>query len=226
MPPCLEPRFEVLPAAQRHLWPNLAPARRLSYVLYGGTAVALHLGHRQSVDFDFFRSPRLDKVELRKEFSFIPDASILQDSIDTLVVSAGTPHGPVKVSFFGGVGLGRVNEPLRTCDGTLLVASLDDLLATKLKTILDRAEARDYKDIADMLRAGIALPHALSAFQQMFGGEPATVLRAIGYFDDGNLPTLGEADRSRLREARDLVRDLPSVWISRGDLAGSAAVRD
>ena len=48
------PRLDVLPAAQRTLWPQLADVSRHSFVLYGGTAVALYLGHRESVDFDFF----------------------------------------------------------------------------------------------------------------------------------------------------------------------------
>jgi hypothetical protein len=48
MPDTFEPKIGILPAAQRELWPSLAPARKLSYVLYGGTAVALHLGHRSS----------------------------------------------------------------------------------------------------------------------------------------------------------------------------------
>ena len=43
--------------------------------------------------------------------------------------------------------ISRVNDPLQTKDSTLLVASTEDLLATKLKAILDRAEAKDYRDI-------------------------------------------------------------------------------
>ena len=43
------------------------------------------------------------------------------------------------------------NDPLETSDGALLVASLDDLLATKLKAVLDRAEVKDYRDIARMI---------------------------------------------------------------------------
>lgn len=48
------PRLDILPASQRTLWPHLADANQDSFVLYGGTAVALYLGHRESVDFDFF----------------------------------------------------------------------------------------------------------------------------------------------------------------------------
>jgi hypothetical protein len=54
MPDSFEPKKSILPKAQQEIWPLLAPAQGLSFVLYEGTAVALHLGHRTSVDFDFF----------------------------------------------------------------------------------------------------------------------------------------------------------------------------
>ena len=56
-----------------------------------------------------------------------------------------------------------------------------------------------------MISAGVSLPVGLSAFKQMFNGEPAQVLRAIGYFGDGDLNTLGAADQKILRDARDRV---------------------
>jgi hypothetical protein len=141
MPRHLEPKFSILPAAQRQIWTSLAPALQLGFVLYGGTAVALHLGHRESLDSDFFRYEPLDKDQVRDAFGFVRGAAILQDAPDTLVVLAEMPSGLVKVSFFGGIGFGCVNDPLQTRDGTLLVASLDDLMATKLKATLDRVNA-------------------------------------------------------------------------------------
>lgn len=220
MPQRLEPRFSILPAAQREIWTGLAPARQLNFVLYGGTAVALHLGHRESLDFDFFRSEPLDKDQIRSAFGFVGGATILQDKPDTLVVLAKMPSGLVKVSFFGGIGFGRVNDPLRTRDDMLLVASLDDLMATKLKATLDRAEAKDYRDIAKMISAGVSLPVGLTAFKQMFEGEPAQVLRALGYFEDGDLATLDKADQNLLRNARDKIQQLPNVILKSGSLAG------
>lgn len=177
----LEPRTDVLPDAQKQIWPLLAPAARLGFVLYGGTAVALHLGHRQSVDFDFFRSAPLDKGEIAASFEFMPDARTLQEAGNTLVVSAQMPAGGVKVSFFGGIRIGRLNDPLQTTGLALLVASLEDLLATKLKAILDRAESRDYRDIAAMLAAGVSLERALAAFAAMYRSEPALPLKAMGW---------------------------------------------
>jgi Nucleotidyl transferase AbiEii toxin, Type IV TA system len=220
MPQRLEAKFSILPGAQREIWSSLAPAPRLSFVLYGGTAIALHLGHRESLDFDFFRYEPLDKDQVRDAFGFVPGAAILQDAPDTLVVVAEMPSGPVKVSFFGGIGFGRVNDPLQTRDGTLLVASLDDLMATKLKATLDRAEAKDYRDIAEMISAGVSLASGLSAFEQMFDGEPAQVLRAIGYFGDGDLKSLSSADREVLSNARDRVGELPGMQLRPGSLTG------
>jgi hypothetical protein len=215
----LEPKFDVLPAAQRQIWNDLAPAPRLGFVLYGGTAIALHLGHRQSIDFDFFRSEPLDKQQIRGEFAFVKDAAVLQDTPDTLAILAEMPAGLVKISFFGSIGFGRVNDPLLTRDGVLLVASLGDLMATKLKATLDRAEAKDYRDIAAMISNGMPLSLGLSAFRQMLNGEPAQVLRAIGYFKDGDLNTLSQADQLLLRSARDAVDVLPDVLLKSRSLA-------
>jgi hypothetical protein len=84
----LEPKLDILPAAQREIWTSLAPATHLDFVLYGGTAIALHLGHRASLDFDFFRSAPLDKDQIRAKFGFVRAAAILQDAPETLVVLA------------------------------------------------------------------------------------------------------------------------------------------
>ncbi len=53
------PRLDILPLPQRRLWAELS-AVPPEFVLYDGTALALHLGHRESVDFDFFGNRPLD----------------------------------------------------------------------------------------------------------------------------------------------------------------------
>ena len=50
-----EPRLNILPEAQRELWPELNSVP-LCFVLYGGTGLALQPGHRSSEDFAFFSS--------------------------------------------------------------------------------------------------------------------------------------------------------------------------
>jgi hypothetical protein len=53
----------------------------------------------------------------------------------------------------------------------------------------------------------------------MFNGEPAQVLRAIGYFGDGDLNTLSQADQQLLRSARDGVDTLPEILLKSRSLA-------
>jgi hypothetical protein len=166
----------------------------------GGQSILIFSGSRPSTKIRLVRS----LLSLRKP----PCCKTPQN---TQVILAEMPAGPVKISFFGSLGFGRVNDPLLTRDGVLLVASLDDLMATKLEATLDRAEAKDYRDIAAMITAGVSLSAGLSAFKQMFNGEPGQVLRAIGYFKDGDLNTLSQADQRLLRNARDRVDVLPEV---------------
>jgi hypothetical protein len=218
MPRILDARIDILPKAQQEIWPVLAPAPGLSLVLYGGTAVALHLGHRVSIDFDFFSAAPLDKKRIETSLAFMRGAATIQEDENTLVVNAAMPSGRVKVSLFGGISIGRINAPLRTRDQTLLVASLEDLLATKLKAILDRAEAKDYRDIAAMLSAGVALERGLGAFAKMYGKDPGLALRAIGFFKDGDLPALPKGDQEVLRAARDRVSEIPEVALTYGSL--------
>jgi ABC-type tungstate transport system permease subunit len=54
-----QPHFEILPPAQLLLWKELNPVNNLGFVLYGGTALALRLGHRVSIDFVFFHRKKL-----------------------------------------------------------------------------------------------------------------------------------------------------------------------
>jgi len=140
----LTPHLEILPEAQRRLWPSLAGLAEAGFVLYGGTAIALRCGHRVSVDFDFFSDRPLDRQQLSRELPWLDSARVLQDQPETLTVlsPALELENAIKVSFFGGLAIGRVGVPQISADGVALVASPLDLLATKLKVLLQRAKAR------------------------------------------------------------------------------------
>lgn len=223
----LSPNFAGLAPPQRQLWPELRPSVELGFVLYGGTAVALHLGHRRSIDFDFFHDRGLVKDEIRAAFAFIRRATALQDSKDTLVVwvpgsRSGSRHG-VKVSFFGGMLFGRIGDPLLCDDGVTQIASLNDLMAHQLKVILQRSEKKDYQDIAAMIRAGCPVAQGLAAARLFFGNafQPAASLKALTYFKDGDLGKLSGADRNTLIEAAKSVRALPRIALRSKKLASA-----
>ncbi len=141
---------------------------------------------------------------------------VLQDERNALSVLVPCVDGErthIKVSFFGTIGFGRVGEPQMTEDGVLRVASLDDLMATKVKVVLQRAEAKDYRDIAEMIRAGVSLPRGLAAARELFGPsfQPSESLKALVYFADGDLGTLTKDEKSTLVQTVSAVRELPPV---------------
>lgn len=210
-----EPCLHTLPKAQQALWPSLKPALDLGFVLYGGTAIALRLGHRISVDFDFFREAPLYHGELRTTFPFLNDAITLQEQPDALSVLVPLYGDYVKVSFFGPIRFGRVGLPQLTADGVMQVASLHDLMATKLKVILQRVEAKDYRDIAALLQAGVSLEAGLAAARHLFHPmfQPGESLKAMVYFEGGDLETLTADEKACLIEAASQTRDLPIVDI-------------
>lgn len=211
-----DPRLSTLPAAQQAVWPSLRRAQEQGFVLYGGTAVALQLGHRVSVDFDFFSDRPFVPDALRRDLPVLEDAQTLDAGPDTLTVSL-VPAGqddPVKLSFFGGIGFGRAGTPLRSRDGVLWAASLLDLTATKLKVLHDRVSAKDYVDLAALLEHGVPLAQALAAARTLYGPafEPAVTLKAMTWFKGGDLDSLGTHQRHVLVEAAASFRDpLPVV---------------
>ena len=211
----LTPHLEILPEAQRRLWPSLAGLSRAGFVLYGGTAIALRCGHRVSVDFDFFSDRPLDRQQLSRELPWLVSAQVLQDQPDTLTVLSPAPalENGVKVSFFGGLAIGRVGVPEICADGVALVASPLDLLATKLKVLLQRAECKDYKDVAVLLGCGLSLADGLGGARTLYGVEfpVRECLKALVYFADGDLPELGLSEQRQLEQAVLAVDAIPNM---------------
>jgi len=132
------PKLSILPEAQRAVWNELRQVPR-RFVLYGGTALALRLGHRQSEDFDFFADAPVHPEELLHGLPLLKDAAIRQSAPNTLTVVVGRA-APVKLSFFG-LTRRRVNNPESTDDGVIRVASLLDIAAFKMAVLPARADS-------------------------------------------------------------------------------------
>ncbi len=148
-------KLDVLPPQQRRFWPVFSELPD-HFVLYVETAIGLRLGGRQSVDFDFFTNQLISADALSGSLPF-PRA--------TFTVHPGRE---IKISFFGGLTIGRVADPDR-CEGNgVFIASLLDLAAQKMKVILARAETKDYLDIDTLLKADITLPRALGAAKALY----------------------------------------------------------
>lgn len=200
-----QPKMHTLPPHQKQLWLELEQAPD-NFVLYGDTAIALQLGHRESVDFDFCSqgsgSPgHFDPDVLLQSLPFLEQARVVQKAANTLTVLVDR-GGQVSVSFFG---LPRIGPPLRAplncADNGIKVASLLDLAGMKASVVQKRAEWKDYVDIAALIDAGIGLDVALSAaiaiYREQF--NPQITLKALSYFDD--VPNLSMEIKTKLQEA-------------------------
>jgi hypothetical protein len=202
MTPSFTPRLDILPAAQRMLWPELAETPT-EFTLYGGTAIALRLAHRQSADFDFFSLESFEPGALLNRIPYLRGAALQQSSPNTLsvIVERG---GPVQLSYFGGLGIGQVARADTVEGPGFKVASLIDLAGMKVAVLPQRVALRDYLDIHALLtRAKIPLPEMLAAAGIIYGAQfnPLVSLKAIAYHNDFTLVQLPRSVREYLLRA-------------------------
>lgn len=206
--------LDILPPAQLKLWPLLIKIP-VNYILYGGTAIALQLGHRISVDFDFFSDAPLNKNDLLNSFPLLAQHPLVQPEINTINSFIELPEGIVKLQFLTGLGnrQKRIEPPLVAEDNQLKIASLRDLFATKLNTIQHRAECKDYIDIDALIRSGLSLAEGLGCAVAVYGKQfdPATSLRALCSYRDGDLNELDTDIKIRLSTAARLIETIKKI---------------
>jgi len=197
--------LDILPGVQRSLWDSTICHGLPGFVLYGGTALALRLGHRQSIDFDFFSAIPFAPLDLKERLGLAGEVS--QAEPNTLTVF----HEGVKLSFFGGLSLGVIAPPdhLAACP----VASIPDLAGCKLAALVNRVELKDYLDVVAILRTGLALPDMLASANAIYhGGFPIAVcMKALVYFESGELARLPHDDRSLIEKAVEQISEIPSL---------------
>lgn len=205
--------LSVLPQAQLNIWPKL---NRIDpcFTLYRGTAIALQLGHRISIDFDFFsnRSFQSDEILAHLSSTFQVE-EVFQSGSNLLTCSIISDDVPVLFSFFGNLGIGSLQKPLPQDSNNLKIASLEDLFVMKLKAILGRVEEKDFIDIAALLRSKLSLEKALSGFAVIFPSQasPSILLRTLSYLEDERLKNLSTEDINRIQDVVSNIKDLPEV---------------
>src|ERR1700689_1762850 len=168
----------ILPPDTAATWDAIAPLVPADAYLGGGTAIAVHLGHRISGDLDFFfPHGSVDLDELGRRLSAAGPFAVTDRGPGTLngVFSA------TRVQFLH-ADKGRPQhllEPPAEVDG-LRVAQLSDLMAMKLKVVGDRGELRDYFDLMTIeQRAGRTVDEGLALFVARF--EPEYPQQAINH---------------------------------------------
>ncbi len=197
----LNPNLNTLPKPQLQLWEELSETPQ-HFILYGGTAIALRLGHRMSVDFDFFSPVAFDPEFLYKKVSYLKNARIVQQTKNTLTCCVER-EGDVLVSFFGGLDIGQVCSPSLVDSNHIYVASLTDLAGTKAAVIQKRVELKDYLDIEALLKLGyLTLENILACAGVVYGEafNPYITLKALCYFEEPELVSLSSNTKEYLIE--------------------------
>lgn len=199
----------VLPAETRAIWARIAPLVPPAAYLVGGTAIAAHIGHRPSRDLDFFLEHPVDLDEVAAALGRLGSLAVTGRSPGTLNCILET----TKLQFLDASDQ-RAVEPTVTVAG-VRVAGIGDLLATKLKVIVDRPALRDYVDLRAIeqvahrhVEEGLAL--FLQRYRPVAADQAiATVVRALASFEDvPEDPGLGVSVRE---VARYWTRRIPAI---------------
>ena len=184
---------EKLPPAQQLLWPLLKDVPP-DFVLYGGTALALRFGHRDSADFDFFSNTFPEKnleALLASPFaagrlSSFKKRENIQGQIDlTLKINAPGLRREidriVKLTFLTNRMMlpGCLAEPDVSSGNGVKVASLQDLFATKVLAAASRTKTEDFVDIVELIKRGHSLE---AAFEGVF-----SIIQRSEYYEEVSL---------------------------------------
>lgn len=114
------------------------------YYLAGGTALALRIGHRKSVDLDYFVAKPIDTMALKKKmqevFSLVKIEILFEEKNTLWCVIDG-----VKVSFISR--FDALLDPVEVLDDFRLIG-MKDLTVMKLMAVCGREEYKDYFDLA------------------------------------------------------------------------------
>jgi Nucleotidyl transferase AbiEii toxin, Type IV TA system len=197
------PRLDILPPAQQAVWTELSEIPK-TFTLYGGTAIALYLGHRESVDFDFFGTQSFGPLDLLGSLKLLEGAKVTQSEPSTLSVVVYRLEEPVKLSFFGLPKIKALAPPTVCTDNGLKVASLLDLAGMKAAVVQQRAEPKDYIDVDALLSHGtVDLATALGAARAIYGPSfsVSSTLKALTYFGEQTLDRLSNPLKKRLEKA-------------------------
>ena len=171
--------LKVLNKNQAEIFPKLSFLKKEKFYLAGGTALALQIGHRTSIDFDFYSQRRFDPPDLYKKIE-----TVFKEAVQKTAQEKNTLFCTVnKVDFSFFWYEYPLIQPLKLIK-KVPVASLEDITAMKLIAISHRPVKRDYIDIFYLLRV-FNLEKMFSFVKKKYPNfNQYFSLRALTYFDD------------------------------------------
>jgi hypothetical protein len=179
------PHWEALTSETRDAFHKVARLPFIkSFYLAGGTGLALHLGHRFSVDLDLFSTEETavgpDQRDAMRMLLDDPSLSITHDIDGTFVATWQN----VGISFFR-LPLYPLVQPPVLLDGIPL-ATISEIGAMKLAAIIDRGTRKDMVDLYYLLQT-VSLETIFEVASVKYArvrSFPISAIRALAYFAD------------------------------------------
>ena len=163
-----------------------------TFYLAGGTALALHLGHRRSRDFDFFRSKEFRPQDLLNHIRELGEIELLQEASGTLTVMLrGVPTSFFHYNY-------PLLRPLHDTPWGIGLAHPDDIAAMKLAALAGRGSRKDFVDLYFYCREGRRLEDVFGLFKEKYRGltvDSYHLLRSLTFFDDAEAEVMPETLR-------------------------------
>jgi hypothetical protein len=204
---------EILSRRQARLLHRLGPeATRGGFYLVGGSAVAVHVGHRKSVDLGWFSTSPFDPQQLLRQLH--------EAGLDVRVrhLEPGTLHGSaaaVRISFLH-YPYPLLKSLVKCQELECRLAAVPDLAAMKLSAIAARGAKKDFVDLFAVARQ-FSLREMLDWYRAKFRVEDfGHLLLALNWFEDADkerMPPMFWPARWRdvKKEMRRLVYELLTV---------------
>lgn len=170
----------ILNKTQATLLHSLAFLKKRKFYLAGGTALALQIGHRTSVDLDFDTDKRFESEKLGETIlSHLHKVKILHTAEGTLQCKMQS----TEFSFFF-YDYPLIRQPV--VYGETLLASIPDIAAMKAIALVQRGKQRDFIDLYFLLKTFTVadLLHFVSEKYPAY--SDMLVLRAVTFFDDAD----------------------------------------
>lgn len=149
------------------------------FYLVGGTSLALQIGHRLSIDLDFFSSQKKNIAEIENELLFLEEFKLNAKNSYSIF---GEYKG-VKVDILN-YPYQFISEPIRHNGITL--CNKEDICAMKLKTTMNRGSKKDFYDIYFLLQEYTLIDMFDLFVKKYHNIEPNAVIRSLTYFEDAH----------------------------------------
>ena len=167
--------LEILSKEQITLLPTLSLFKK-EYYLVGGTAIALHIGHRESIDFDLFKEKNIRKKDLYSKIKNIDYKVSFADYNQVNMISSG-----VKITFFSFPYTIFCSCKLENC---LKMPDLLTLGAMKAFALGRRSKWKDYVDLYFILKDHYTFSEVSSKATEIFKEHfiPKQFIAQLGFF--------------------------------------------